>query len=102
MLELALDKDEKLTKPFAVEDIGRTKAGNTRIVKGYLSNNTIYDIVQIEQEIGDKDVTIQNVPEQLPPKSSIEVTITYSPSKQRREGLDTSVTFYGMKRIPGD
>ena len=56
MSDLILYKDEKLTDPFSIEDIGDVDAGDIKFAKGYLKNNSQYDIVQIQTELFDEDI----------------------------------------------
>ncbi len=99
-MDLVLYKDSDLKEPFAIEDIGDVDAGDIKFVKGYLKNNSQYDILQIEPELFDPDIKIIDLPEMLSSEAWQEITIRYAPKETRETALNTFITFWGKKRIP--
>ena len=100
MTDIVLYKDDKFTAPFTIEDIGDVNAGDIKFVDGWLRNESHRDVVQIEPELLDEDVTVIDLPKQLGPSAWQKVTIRYAPKKTRQEALNTFVTIWGKKRIP--
>jgi hypothetical protein len=100
MTDLVFYKDEKFTNPFTIDDIGDVDAGDIRFVHGWLKNESNMQIVQIEPEVLDEDITVIDLPKELHSKRSQKVTIRYAPKENREEALNTFITFWGKKRIP--
>jgi hypothetical protein len=78
--DLTLYKDKARTMPFTIEDIGDVEAGDTKLVEGWLSNNTDFDMIRIEYETLDPDLSVLGTPAKLGMQSAQLVTIKYSPS----------------------
>ena len=100
MTDLVLYKDEKLTQPFAIEDLGDVDAGDIKMIEGYLKNNSEYQILEILPELLDEDIEIIDLPEQLASEAWQKLTIRYAPKETRITPLNTFITFWGKKRIP--
>jgi len=100
MSDLVLYKDPRRKQPFVIEDLGDIEAGDTKIIQGFLYNETDFHIIQINTEIGDRDVKLKGVPKSIDPKTTEMIEIEYKPDKLRTIPLDTFITFYGKKRIP--
>ena len=100
MTDLILYKDEEFRTPFTIDDIGDVNAGDIKDVQGWLKNESTRQIVQIEPEILDEDITVIDLPKELQSKASHKVTIRYSPKESRDTALNTFITFWGKKRIP--
>lgn len=100
MMDLILYKDKDLKEPFTIEDLGDVDAGDIRILDGYLKNESIYNILDIESELFDEDVELIDVPNNLESENWQRVKIKYAPKETRTTALNTFITFHGKKRIP--
>ena len=100
MSDLILYKNEDLTEPFSIEDIGDVDAGDIKFVDGWLKNESRWQVVQIEPEVLDEDIKVLDLPTMLPSHKSAKVIIRYAPKQTRETALNTFITFWGKKRIP--
>ena len=100
MTDLVLYKDREFKNPFAIEDLGDVQAGDIRIIEGYLYNSTPNDIIKIDFEVADNDVTLLNVPSMLKRESWEKIQIRYAPAEVRTVPLNTFITLKGIRRIP--
>lgn len=101
-MDLALYKDRAALHLFDVEDLGRVRAGETKTITGYLSNNTKFKMKDISYSTGDDDIKILNLPDSL---SSFEVTdiqVMFNPDKERRHSLKNWVRLDAIKVVPGN
>jgi len=99
MTELVLYKDRNFTDPFSIENLGNVEAGDIKIIEGYLFNNTHDSIIEIDYDVGDRDVEILEVPSMLEGGQWVKVEMKYSPNKLRTTPLNTFVTFTGKRKI---
>ena len=99
-MDLVLYKDKNLKEPFSIEDLGDVDAGDIRILDGYLKNESIYNILDIESELFDEDIELIDVPKNLESENWQLVKIKYAPKETRTTALNTFITFHGKKRIP--
>ena len=99
-MDLVLYRDKDLKEPFTIEDLGDVDAGDIRILDGYLKNESIYNILDIESELFDEDVELIDVPKNLESENWQLVKIKYAPKETRTTALNTFITFHGKKRIP--
>ena len=104
MSELVLYHDEEGTKPFIIEYIGKVDEGDTKIIEGYLKNEIELDIEQIYYESGSDEVYVENLPAELISGKVKQVSVVFKPkiTKERKNGLNTFITFYGKKIIPAE
>ena len=100
MSDLVLYKDAELSEPFIIESIGKVEAGDTKMVRGYLRNETPFDIEQIKYETGDTDLFIRNLPDIIMGESHAEILVGFSPKKARETALNSFITIKGKKIIP--
>ncbi len=100
MSELVLYTDIEMTQPFTINDIGDVDAGDIKFVDAWLRNESKRDMVQIEPETFDDDVTVLDLPVELGPTMWQQVTIRYAPKENRDTGLNTFISIWGKKRIP--
>lgn len=100
MTDLVLYKDKNLKEPFTIEDLGDVDAGDIKILDGYLKNNSMYQILNIESELFDEDIELIDVPNNLASENWQLVKIKYAPKETRTTALNTFITFHGKKRIP--
>ena len=99
-MDLVLYRDKDLKEPFTIEDLGDVDAGDIRILDGYLKNESMYNILDIESELFDEDVELIDVPKNLESENWQLVKIKYAPKETRTTALNTFITFHGKKRIP--
>ena len=99
-MDLVLYRDKGLKEPFTIEDLGDVDAGDIRILDGYLKNESMYNILDIESELFDEDVELIDVPNNLESENWQLVKIKYAPKETRTTALNTFITFHGKKRIP--
>ena len=100
MSDLVLYKDEDLQEPFIIENIGKVEAGDVKVVRGYLKNETGYDIEQITYETVDSDLFLKNLPTELKGESWVEIGVGFKPNKTRETALNSFITINGKKVIP--
>jgi len=96
--DLVLYKDRAFKNPFVIEELEDCEPGKTVGCKGYLSNNTNYEIFEISYESKDSDLTIHGVPKKLSAGSWLPVDIKFTPSEDRIIPLQTTITITGKIR----
>ena len=100
MSELQVFKDESLKEFVGVIDWGDIEIGDSKSIECYVYNaSNLYEIIDIQQIIPDKDLSISGLPQTLAPLHKNKIKITFKPSLQRREALNVATAFKGKLKI---
>mgnify|MGYP001346079592 CR=1 FL=1 len=100
-MTLILYEDKGLTKPFNVINLIEVEVGTSKSKDAYLANiDEKFVITAIKESFTDEDVSVVNMPNELKPKESAPITITFKPSLNRDKGLHTDIFFSGKMIKP--
>lgn len=88
--------DKECQEPFSMEFMTPVIAGETDSMKVYAKNVTPEKLYRLKIESGDPDLKIEASDENIAPYGIIELTVTFSPSKTRKESLNSKFTVSGL------
>lgn len=101
-MDFKLYSDRALTKEVTDPiDLGKLKAGETKVYEFYVFNNAVYPYEEMQFAIDDEEVMIISHPKELNEKASDVLVIEWSPSEDVEKGLKAKLEITGYKVVGG-
>jgi len=97
VLELFLDKE--LTTPLERIDFRIVEAGSRKELTVWLYNDSHNEVEGVTVHCDDKNIHFEEVPEKVPPKTAVPLTIIWAPSLDLRKALSSKILILGYELI---